>query len=95
MGTKNNPGAYDCYVNAAPDEPMFILLGRDPCAPMLVALWATIRQQMGEDQGKINEARQCMTAMAEWAHLHAKPEKLAKFAEALKELGTAVREAVG
>lgn len=29
MGTKNNPGEFDCYANAAPDEPMFILLGRD------------------------------------------------------------------
>lgn len=29
MGTKNNPGAFDCYANAEPDEPMFVLLARD------------------------------------------------------------------
>lgn len=33
MGTKNNPGAFDCYANAEPDEPMFVLLGRDKHAP--------------------------------------------------------------
>ena len=32
MATKNNPGKFDCYTNAEPDEPMFILLGRDPVA---------------------------------------------------------------
>ncbi|HAW11807.1 MAG TPA: aspartate decarboxylase, partial [Chloroflexi bacterium] len=30
MGTKNNPGKFDCYDDAHPDEPMFVLLGRDP-----------------------------------------------------------------
>jgi len=39
MGTKNNPGNYDCYENAEPDEPMFVLLARDPLAPFLVRLW--------------------------------------------------------
>ena len=29
MGTKNNPGKFDCYEHAKPDEPMFVLLGRD------------------------------------------------------------------
>ena len=23
MSTKNNPGSYDCYANADPDEPMW------------------------------------------------------------------------
>ena len=23
MGTKNNPGSYDCYANLDPDEPYF------------------------------------------------------------------------
>ena len=43
MGCKNNPGKFDCYTNAEPDEPMFVLLGRDPVAPFLVSLWAKIR----------------------------------------------------
>lgn len=43
MGTKNNPGKFDCYANADPDEPMFVLLGRDCLASHLVSIWSKIR----------------------------------------------------
>lgn len=43
MGTKNNPGMFDCYANALPDEHMFILLARDITAPDLVDAWAAGR----------------------------------------------------
>ena len=66
MGTKNNPGAFDCYAAAHPDEPMFILLGRDKHAPTLVWLWATLRELDDEDPAKVDEARQCSRAMSEW-----------------------------
>jgi hypothetical protein len=42
MGTKNNPGAYDCEAKAHPDEPKFTLLGRDPIAHHLVAIWSAL-----------------------------------------------------
>jgi len=70
MGTKNNPGAFDCYANAEPDEPMFVLLGRDKHAPTLVWLWATLRELDGEDLAKVQEARECCAKMMEWAHEH-------------------------
>lgn len=63
MGTKNNPGAFDCYAKAEPDEPMFILLGRDKHAPLLVKLWASMRELDGEDMAKVEEAYQCAIAM--------------------------------
>ena len=63
MGTKNNPGKFDCYANAEPDEPMFVLLGRDKHAPILVYLWARFRQMDGEDAAKIDEALDCAKAM--------------------------------
>ncbi len=66
MGTKNNPGKWDCYANADPDEPMFILLGRDKHAPALVRMWADLRAQDGEDHAKVQEARDCAQAMQEW-----------------------------
>jgi hypothetical protein len=65
MGTKENPGDFDCYANAAPDEPMFILLGRDPMAPTLARLWACLREMAGEDLAKVDEARRCATMMEE------------------------------
>lgn len=43
MSTKTNPGAFDCFANAGPDEEMFILLARDPVAPYLVEIWAALR----------------------------------------------------
>lgn len=49
MGTKNNPGKYDCHAKAAPDEPIFTLLGPDPLAGYLVALWSRLR--VGDEEG--------------------------------------------
>ena len=43
MGTKNNPGKFDCYANAEPNEPMFVLLARDRLAGHLVSLWSKVR----------------------------------------------------
>lgn len=68
MGTKNNPGSFDCYTNAAPDEPMFVLLGRDKHAPILVELWTKQRADEGEDPAKVEEALKCAKAMRRWRH---------------------------
>ena len=73
VGTKNKPGRYDCYQNAEPDEPMFILLARDPCAAGLVLKWAEWREQLIRDGKKpvsdremIREAWACAEAMNAW-----------------------------
>lgn len=66
MGTKNNPGKYDCYVRAEPDEPMFVLLARDPLAPMLVRLWADLRSHLAGNPSKVSEARECAANMDSW-----------------------------
>ena len=66
MGTKNNPGKFDCYANAEPDEPMFVLLGRDPFAAYLVELWADVRALSVGDAEKIAEARSCAQAMRDY-----------------------------
>lgn len=77
MGTKNNPGKFDCYANAAPDEPMFILLGRDRNAPVAVRAWAAQRElaiRQGrkpiEDGAMVAEARQCADAMEDFRARH-------------------------
>lgn len=43
MGTKNNPAPNDCYAKAEADEPLFILLARDPTAAHLVSIWSKLR----------------------------------------------------
>jgi hypothetical protein len=67
MATKNKPGRFDCYANAHPDEPMFVLLGRDPMAGSLVRQWASWRERIGEDPAKVAEARECADALDVWA----------------------------
>lgn len=64
MGTKANPGRYDCYAAAAEDEPMFVLLGRDPHAPAAIDKWADDRRAMiqaglepKDDIEKVHQAR--------------------------------------
>ena len=67
MGTKQNPGAFDCYEAAEDDEPMFVLLARDPDAPALVEQWATWRLEWKPgDTVKVAEARACAAAMRRW-----------------------------
>lgn len=73
MGTKENPGKYDCYANALPDEPMFILLARDPDFMRLVNMWADKRMldiRCGErpttDVHLVSEAKNCALDGAAW-----------------------------
>lgn len=67
MGTKNNPGKYDCHEHALPDEPLFTLLARDPAAPSLVRAWADKREKLGTaSTEKLAEARACADAMEAW-----------------------------
>lgn len=67
MGTKANPGKYDCYEKAEPDEPLFVLLARDPLAPILVDLWAELRATLRAGGAeKVAEASACAVAMREW-----------------------------
>lgn len=49
MGTKNNPGQYDCYSKLEDDEPYFLLRGKDPVAASLVREWVQkrIMRQLG------------------------------------------------
>lgn len=53
MGTKSDPGAFDCYAKAEPDEPLFVLLARDWRAPHLVRLWAALEAQDVHDTIRI------------------------------------------
>lgn len=77
MGTKNNPADFDCYANALPDEPMFVLLARDKSAPGIVRTWCSVRlSEMAaglrsvEELPQIREAQQCADTMEKWRAEH-------------------------
>lgn len=66
MGTKNQPGEFDCYANAEPDEPMFVLLARDLKAPHAIEAWCALAEIGGTDLNKIEEAKKCAADMKAW-----------------------------
>lgn len=67
MGTKNDPGNYDCYTKAADDEPIFVLRAKDPFAATLVRQWADMAEaDMAQPPEKIAEARKCADDMCLW-----------------------------
>ena len=77
MSTKNNPGDYDCYENAEPDEPMFVLLARDQDASATVRSWAYAYAKRKFRPGapkrvykKYDEARRCADDMDRWRSSH-------------------------
>ena len=70
MGTKRRPGEYDCYAKALPNEPLFVLLGRDPDAPGAIETWANLRAARKgsslREQQKVAESRRCARQMRRW-----------------------------
>jgi hypothetical protein len=74
VGSKNQPGEFDCYAAA---EPMFVLLGRDEDAPQRVEDWCRDRlaklmaseltsEQLHRGVRKIAEALVCANRMRDW-----------------------------
>jgi hypothetical protein len=78
MGTKENPGRFDCYAAAAPDEPIFILRANDPLAPVIVRFWAELYQDAKRRAGawsngsiaRYCEAMDCSEEMRAWKVNH-------------------------
>jgi hypothetical protein len=71
MGTKNEGDR--CYDAALDDEPMFVLLARDPSAPALVRQWAAIRRvdieagtRPESDRAQVEEAERLADRMKTW-----------------------------
>lgn len=73
METKNHQGPHSCYAKAMPDEPMFVLLGRDPAAPMAILRWIELRQQIkgqGVDAAQLEEASHDAQRFEKWRLEH-------------------------
>ena len=80
MPSKLQPGEFDAYRAALPDEEYFVLLARDKSAPTMLRIWADTRrkeiiQRVGngawspqdiEDLRKCSEADACADRMITW-----------------------------
>lgn len=93
MGTKNNPGKFDVdLAKIDPDEPVFILRGRDPLASTMVHAWANASEELlgleatDEDRAKIAEARACAKAMEQF-YARYEVKALKQLEEELAKLG--------
>jgi hypothetical protein len=77
MGTKLQELRDGCFARAMDDEPMFVLLGRDPRAPTLVRDWATQRRadiSLGKrpaaDMDQVNYAFELADQMESWREVN-------------------------
>lgn len=84
MGTKSNPGEYECYAKAGPDEPIFTLRAKDVSAPYLVEIWVAVRR------GQFAQARRRLSAMIADQRVQKLVGECDKFDEAL-ECGNEMR----
>ena len=73
MGTKANPGPYDCHADAETHEPIFTLRANDPLAPDLVREWARrhavqklIEGDLATNEQKCVQALTCAEDMESW-----------------------------
>ena len=73
MGTKAEPGPFDGYAKARPDEPIFVLLGRDPYAAALVELWAELRAAHDGVDLRTEEARAVAETMKSYCAKFGRP----------------------
>ncbi len=72
-GTKKLPGQFNCYANALDDEPIFVVLARDPSAPVAIEAWAKdweaqIKEGVrpAADLAQVLEARALIEKMRVW-----------------------------
>jgi len=77
MGTKLTELRDGCFAKALDEEPMFVLLARDPKAPELVERWADDREdeiswgkRPTSDMTQVIEARQTANKMRIWRQLN-------------------------
>lgn len=82
MGGENNMRKKDettkpntCLAVAAPEEMVFVLLGRDPAAPYAIRAWAAERIRLGKNKtgdAQIVAAINCADTMAAEGRMHVK-----------------------
>jgi hypothetical protein len=78
MGTRNNPGAFNCYAAALPDETIFTVLARDPAMPGTIRFWIGERARLGknvtpEDIKRLGEAAEVADAAEAWRAANLNP----------------------
>lgn len=67
MSTKHtNP----CILNAANDEPLFVLRAQDKLAPLVIEFWIKLGKELGVPVDKLVDAREVSDEMSKWRLLN-------------------------
>lgn len=74
MGTKTEPGNFDCYSKAGDKEELFTLRAHDPLAPWVIRFWCILRyfkeyfdaNPSELPSSKLKEAWTCAKKMEAW-----------------------------
>lgn len=77
MGTKNDPGEFDCYAKLLPDEPYFLIRAKDPVGAATVREWCRLREEANvkpDDEARIAVAERCAEWMEQWREKHEGPK---------------------
>ena len=74
MPTKANPGPYDAYAHADPDEPLIVITARYPGAAELTAQYAAQLEKAKADKARVAAVKATAEAMRKWAEAHKPPE---------------------
>lgn len=61
-----------CLNKASSNEPIFVIRGKDPLAPMLIRHWATMADGVHEI-GKVEEARSFAEEIEKWQSIQNQP----------------------
>jgi hypothetical protein len=56
-----------CLNKAGPDEPIFVLRAKDPCAAFVIRIWCYVARFFHEAD-KVAEARRIAVHMVRWRH---------------------------
>lgn len=95
MGTKLNPGAFDCYAKLEPNEPYFVIMGRDPMGQQLVTMWAVgaeLRLSSLREEAKANGASDADVSAEVNPAFKSEEDKIAEARRISEELATYCRK---
>lgn len=69
MGTRDNPGEFDCHGRALPDEPLFTVLARDIDYAAVVCEWAYRRlHRIARGEAPFSDVRKVIEALESADH---------------------------
>ena len=94
MGTKKQPGRFDCYGDAGEDEPIFVLRANDPAAIAAIHAWMQARhlhnfidgaKLIEREKARLQSAQEVIHEMTAWQEAQKHQKSLSLMDRSLKD----------